>query len=331
MYVNYIALVGIFLAIVLFSFALLNIIKVVQFKKHLGVKLNFFLAFFQFVQVNRWLKILNPRYYPSFEAYFITFAKTDLDGYRILNANEFTQNKYGRIIFVGNAISFSEFKRRVDVFLFKPIECILHHKDLKDIPNFFKNYNLPYNDQIQKYTTTPPTKSDFGVYVRLKIMALALAYISAMLENNTPAMNVVLKEVKSTYEKFKSDFTKTEKKLFANKLTEQELMDYSWNGEGLYTLCYVCDVEDKILLPNSPCTLDLYEKLTQIKPDEIKINKEKAIDMINLYYALVWTKREYKLHHKKLNLDEEIIEERYKALVWLFEDDTKYDEVVCDT
>ena len=309
----------------------LHILKVLQYKKRLGVKLNFFLVFFQIAKINKWLKTINPTYYPSFEAYFIVFAKSDLDGYRVMNPNDYTQDGRGNIIYTGKVLTFKDFKKKVDVFLFKPVENLLKLDDLKDVENFFANYHVPYNKDIQDYTTTPPTKSNSSVYARLKIMALAFAYMSAKNHNNSFAIDSIYSEVKSTFESNKEDFTSAEEKLFADKLNKQELIDYSWNFECLYALCYVCDIEEKILLPSSPCAFDLYSKIIKVQPSELKVNTEKAIAMANLYHALLWTIRDQKLKQKKTHLNSEIVQERYKALVWLFEEDTPFDHVVCDT
>ena len=309
----------------------LHILKVLQYKKRLGVKLNFFLVLFQIAKIKKWLKTINSAYIPSFEAYFIVFAKTDFDGYKVMHANDFNQDKHGKIVYNGKILTFKEFKKRVKIVLSKPIENNLKYENLKDTENFFKNYKIPYNSNLNEYAKAPPTKSNSSVYIRLKIMALAFAYMSAKNHNNSYAIDSIYSEVKSTFENHKNDFTETEEKLFADKLNKQELIDYSWNFESLYALCYVCDVEEKILFPNSPCAIDLYSKIIKVQPSELKINTDKAITMINLYHALLWTIRDQKLKHKKTHLNSEIVQERYKALVWLFKEDTPFDKVVCDT
>ena len=319
-------IVVIFICTILFA----NMFKVAQYKHHLGVKLNVFLVLFQIAQINKWLKTIPPRSYPSFKAYYNAFAKINIDNFTILNADDFRQDVYGNIIFVGQAISFKEFKNKVNVFLDKPLEKVLLYSELIDVKKLFNNYHLPYNENMPKYSVGEVQRTDLDIYIRMKIFALGIAYINALQINNNQDKIFVLKEMKNTYDKYKEHFTKTDVKLFLNKLSQNELINYSWNMECLYILCYICDIEENYLFPNSPCTLDLYSKLVQVNPSEVKLNKQKALDMLEIYHAFLWTKREYALKGKNLNINEEIVTERYRALIWLFEDEP-FDEIVCDT
>ena len=326
----YLYVIGFFGVVFLISIIPINLFKVAQYKNHLGVKLNVFLVLFQIARINRWLKTLLPKSSPSFESYYSAFAMFQLDGYTVLNPSDFQKDVRGEIIFVGQVIPFKEFKDRVNILLDKPLEQTLSYSQLTDVESVFNYYHLPYIKNMPKYDFSEVQRTDFDIYLRMKIFALGIAYIQATQTNNNQDKIFVLKEMKKTYDSYKEHFTKTDVKLFLNKLSEKEIMDYSWNTECLYELCYVCDVEKTTLLPKSPCTMNLYAKLVNINPDELKLNKQKALDMIDLYYSLLWTKREYALKGKKLDINEEIVTERYRALLWLF-DKEPFDEIVCDT
>ena len=306
--------------------------KASQYKRCLGVKLSVFSALSQISKINSWLNMISPGANPSFVTYYYVFAKTSIGGYTILNQNDFAVNSHGELKFIGTPITFKEFSLRVEKFLNKPLENVLTHDDIKDIPNFFKNLHLPYNKNIGMYQTQLPKKKNDKIYTRLKIMALCLAYGQLSKTNNKKELDYIYHELGKTYKMHQDDFTEIEKKIVTKTYSQQDLLHYSWYAEGLYALCYVCDLVSTILFPTSQCSINLYGIIIQVQPDNLKLNKEKAVDMVNLYYSLLWTKRDANLNGKSVQIDEEIVTERYRALVWLFEDDDIcYDEVTCDT
>ncbi len=318
------------LGAILIALMIIKIVKIVQYKKHLGINLNFFITFIQIAKIHKWLKTIRPKTKPTFEAYLYVFAQTSFDNYTILNPQNFRTNIYGNIRFTGDPISFKEFSKKVEIFLNKPKQSVITHKDLKDISKFFKNYRLPSYYEIDKYTTSAPTKTNNQVYARLKIMALTDAYVEAIEQNSEDDKVFLLKELKKTYNVHKEEFSALEKKIISSKCTNEDLESYKPLIEGMYALCYVSGVNNKILLPNEHCTLDLYDELIRVNPNEFSVSKEKAIDLVNLYYALYYAIKDCKLKDKEIDLNEQIVSQRFHALIWLFDsNNVDYNDVEC--
>ena len=132
----------------------------------------------------------------------------------------------------------------------------------------------------------------------------------------------------------------SEKKILKRlKITKKEQIEKSWYQEGLYVLCWVLGVIDKMELPKKEAKLSaLYEFLppekefsefvnnaTMIKPDLI-------YDEADFYYCLNWAMNhpevwsifnKFKYH----TYNSSVVLERRKVLDWVLNDNSNWDEI----
>lgn len=131
-----------------------------------------------------------------------------------------------------------------------------------------------------------------------------------------------------------------EKKNFNNELTEQELINLTWQYESLNVLAWVLGFKEVLEYPSSVCDSQYLMNIIACCTcyDEFKdkcnlINIEDILDELYLEYIYHWAARNKKIDPStKTNcLNLEVVVERRRALEWLFSNEKDWNEILLST
>lgn len=126
-------------------------------------------------------------------------------------------------------------------------------------------------------------------------------------------------------------------------LSKQEEIDFSWNRESIYTLCWCLGIIESIgsaknessldlIFEHLPPEVDLIDFIEKAKTIDHQIIMDELIYYYNLHWALRhpenWNWRsKYKLKEYKISL----VRERRRALEWIVDNTLDWEEISLDT
>jgi hypothetical protein len=137
-----------------------------------------------------------------------------------------------------------------------------------------------------------------------------------------------------------SFFSPDEQEFIANPApSKQRLIDFCWRYECVHVLVWALGARDSLAGPGEGCPVPEDMKAIKNAGPTNFVAKAKLrpaseiLDMADLYYRLHWAVIELRLHGKKSPAaDEEIIQERHRALNWLIRYmNQDWDHVATDT
>ncbi len=125
----------------------------------------------------------------------------------------------------------------------------------------------------------------------------------------------------------------------AKKVSQQQLLDFSWRYECVHVFLWALGKHDKLAAPNQICTVPEEMELLRKEGHEKFVSNAKLrpmseiLDMADLYYRLHWAAIDLRLKKKHSDtIDEGIIRERHRALNWLIRYlSQEWDDVTTDT
>ena len=197
-----------------------------------------------------------------------------------------------------------------------------------------KGLGLPFTDQL------PVVEDDASITPRsaeeIAERALALAIAAAKGESNDQQL------VDSLITRFlaKQLFTPNELSFITNHSpTQQQLTDFAWQYECVHVLLWSLGHIEKLQPPNQICDVaadisiirDLgREKLSSTAHPR---RLSEILDQADYYYRLHWAVIELRINGKSSDkANEEIIDERHKALNWLIRYmGQNWDDITTDT
>ncbi|MGN1162597.1 MAG: DUF4272 domain-containing protein [Christensenellales bacterium] len=194
----------------------------------------------------------------------------------------------------------------------------------------FDLLGLPKSQYLEEYGATKPTKSIREVYERVRAMRVMaqFAYECSTSSNKKQ----VCKNYQNMVDEYSVALTEYEKNAIRPDIDQQTLVDLSWYAEGIYVLELVMGHVEKLVPPAEPAEISSWVP-TKEDAEKLKIHNKLAVKLLDLYFAYAWTIRDQMLAgNKNLPINSEIVFERYKALLWLFDEEgTDYDEITTDT
>lgn len=197
-----------------------------------------------------------------------------------------------------------------------------------------KELGLPFTDHlpvVEEETSIKPRSAE-----EIAERALALAIVAVKGEANDQQL------VDELIARFSARdlFTPAERAFIANHSpTKQQLTDFSWQYECLHVLLWALGHVEKLQPPNQICDV----------PAEVSIIRDlgrqklsstarlrslsEILDQADYYYRLHWAAVELRINGKRSDkANEEIIDERHKALNWLIRYmGQEWDDVTTDT
>jgi uncharacterized protein DUF4272 len=197
-----------------------------------------------------------------------------------------------------------------------------------------KELGLPFNDNlpvVEEETTIKPRSAE-----EVAERTLALAIAAAKGEANDQRL------VDSLIARYsaKQLFTPAELAFITNASpTKQQLVDFTWQYECVHVLLWSLGHIEKLQPPNQIC--DVSKEVSIIR----ELGREKLsstarprsmseiLDQADFYYHLHWAVIELRLNGKSSeNANEEIVDERHKALNWLLRYmGQNWDDITTDT
>jgi len=133
-----------------------------------------------------------------------------------------------------------------------------------------------------------------------------------------------------------------EKTYFSKTIySKQEIIDFSWHKECLYTLCWIGGIIEELDMPFEECSLDsIFSKI----PPEITvdnfidnfhyISNNTIIETADLYYRIHSTTHHpelWKESKKAYMLNMSVIRERRRTFEWVLDDKTIWTDISLDT
>jgi len=120
---------------------------------------------------------------------------------------------------------------------------------------------------------------------------------------------------------------------------QQNLIDFAWRYECVHVFLWAMSLRNTLSAPNEICPVsDDMKLIKKIGPAtfvaEAKLRApEEVLDAADLYYRLHWAAIELRIKGKKSELlDEEVVQERHRALNWLIGYlNQEWDDVTTDT
>lgn len=121
--------------------------------------------------------------------------------------------------------------------------------------------------------------------------------------------------------------------------TQQDLIDFCWRYECVHVFLWALGYINKIKPPSTACDVEHEVDLIRAAGPEAFVSEAKLrplaeiLDMADLYYRLDWAAVELRINGKKSDkIDDEIIQERHRALNWLIRYmNQEWDDVKTDT
>lgn len=197
----------------------------------------------------------------------------------------------------------------------------------------FKRLGLPISKYLSAYGCSADDikRTSKEIYNRIMAMQVVIAYVYK--KHNELCTSEDIQKFKEYVNTNKFEFTEIEKKCLLGYCDEQEIADLSWLVEGVYVLGMVLGINKKIYPPYAQAPMDILVWMQDVDANKLEINKDLAVRMLDVYYGYAWTIADQHIHGKRINmLNTDLIFERYKALLWLFDQEgTPYDEVEVDT
>lgn len=136
---------------------------------------------------------------------------------------------------------------------------------------------------------------------------------------------------------------KEENILEKGKLSKQEEIDFSWNSESIYTLCWCLGLVGKMCSAKEEASLDL---IFDYLPPEVNlidfiekakiIDHQVIVDELIYYYHLHWALRHpenwnWRFRHKLKKFKISVVRERRRALEWIVDNTLDWEEISLDT
>lgn len=211
------------------------------------------------------------------------------------------------------------------------------------------------NDYIKKlgiacYDNLPVIESssnaklkDLDTICKRAIASLLSIQVACDIEqnNNYEESKTVMSKLLKVFN-VESELLKSEKKLFNNNYTEQDIKNVIWTYECYWSLIWALGLIDtnEMIMPNDIC--DCQKAITIVGDcknyedfkSKTKLRDiEEILDMLDLYYRYHWACVEKRLKPETNigTLDPEVVWERRRGLEWLISNIDDWNEISLDT
>jgi len=138
----------------------------------------------------------------------------------------------------------------------------------------------------------------------------------------------------------KNDLTELEENVIKRNVSEQELINLTWQYESCFILMWVLGIIDNLPFPSDACDVEqIIKPIAESNTFEEVLSKckvrdiEEILDELDIEYRYHWVcveKRCFDPNAKIGNLNSEVIYERRRALEWLFCDED-WNDISLDT
>lgn len=132
--------------------------------------------------------------------------------------------------------------------------------------------------------------------------------------------------------------TVTERRLFADAPTEQEVLDATWRYEALHALAWALELVPDLAYPSRACDVPALAKAFLAPDDPERAPRLRPasdiLDALDTTYRCHWAARQAHLDEEKApgGLEPGVVAERHHALNWLVRhEDADWDDVSCPT
>lgn len=213
------------------------------------------------------------------------------------------------------------------------IAKLLKEKSAEELINImFDKYNLPkdvLNLEDMKLDEGKPAKKASEVYSRIRAMKVMALFVFEMTRNRNK--KAICEKYKKMVQDYSVKLSEFEKEALRPDVSEIELMQISWYIEATYIFEMILGYVEKYYLPSEPADISNWMP-TKEEIANLKIDESLAEKLMKLYFAYAWTIHEQMLNGRNVNLISDIVFERYKALLWIYdEEESEYNNIEVDT
>lgn len=208
--------------------------------------------------------------------------------------------------------------------------------------SILKENNIDYIDHLPcTFETSDVVMKSKEIIAKRYIACIITIQVAFdILENND--INYSIKFFGDLIEKYKvyEYLSETEKKVFSNELSRDQLVNFTWQYESINVLAWVLGLNKNLLFPNQLCdVMSLLSNIATCQSFEEFLNKcnlinvDDILDELDLEYRYHWAVVDKRINESTNigELDGEIVVERRRALEWLFSDEDDWNNISLDT
>lgn len=200
------------------------------------------------------------------------------------------------------------------------------NKIRKNTIKIIERFKLPLNLDLPNVDISIKIKGVNQIANRIDILHLFYAIYSEGIESKDFFKKIIFEN------NLKVELTNQEKEILEKELTSQNLIDFSWYKESIYSLLWCLGIVQNLYDDLDEINIaDLYNLISPEKSREKFISSiqvrtnEELIQAIDVFYNLHWGSKRI-----KNNILKSVISERRKALEW-FCSSENWSEINLDT
>lgn len=203
-----------------------------------------------------------------------------------------------------------------------------------------KKMKVVYNEHLPLLPSNDQVKLKNAKEVKTRAMACILAIQLACSirngEDYVDAVSFVL-DMMNQWKLTPDDFLPSEKVLFTNQFTAQDVTNVIWTYEVYWVLLWALDLitDKEVMKVNKICNTERAIAIAGMMVDlDLKLKSvDKILDMLDLMYCYHWAcvEKRIKPETEIGDVKSEVVVERRKALEWLMSEEIDWNMISLDT